>query len=119
MQRKANRGAIMDVGVWLRRLGLEQYEAAFRENEISKKILPNLTAEDLKDLGVSMVGHRRMLLDAIATLRADADVKVPPPPPETPSAFPKPTRDAAERRQVTVMFSDWGGSTALSARMDP
>jgi len=70
---------------------------AFRDNAITEKVLPNLTAEDLKDLGVSMVGHRRMLLDAIATLRADADVKVPPPPPETPSAFPKPTQDAAER----------------------
>ena len=109
----------MDIGGWLRSLGLEEYEAAFRDNAITEKVLPNLTAEDLKDLGVSMVGHRRMLLDAIATLRADADVKVPPPPPETPSAFPKPTRDAAERRQVTVMFSDLVGSTALSARMDP
>ena len=56
----------MDVGGWLRGLGLEQYEAAFRENAISEKVLPNLTAEDLKDLGVGMVGHRRMLLDAIA-----------------------------------------------------
>jgi hypothetical protein len=62
----------MDVGGWLRRLGLEQYEAAFRENEISEKVLPNLTAEDLKDLGVGIVGHRRMLLDAIAALRAPA-----------------------------------------------
>ena len=109
----------MDIGGWLRSLGLEEYEAAFRDNAITEKVLPNLTAEDLKDLGVSMVGHRRMLLDAIATLRADADVKVPPPPPETPSAFPKPIQDAAERRQVTVMFSDLVGSTALSARMDP
>jgi SAM domain (Sterile alpha motif) len=62
----------MDVGGWLRRFGLEQYEATFRENEISEKVLPNLTAEDLKDLGVGMVGHRRMLLDAIAALRAPA-----------------------------------------------
>ena len=52
----------MDIGGWLRRLGLEQYEAAFRENAISDKVLPNLTAEDLKDLGVGKVGHRRMLL---------------------------------------------------------
>jgi hypothetical protein len=49
----------MDVGSWLRKLGLEQYEAAFRENAISEKVLPHLTAEDLKDLGVGMVGHRR------------------------------------------------------------
>ena len=59
----------MDLGGWLRRLGLDQYEAAFRENEIDETILPKLTAEDLKDLGVSIVGHRRKLLDAIAALR--------------------------------------------------
>ena len=59
----------MDLGGWLRRLGLEQYEAAFRENEIDDTVLPSLTAEDLKDLGVGIVGHRRKLLDAIAALR--------------------------------------------------
>jgi len=74
---RASRGANMDVGDWLRRLGLEQYEAAFRENAISEKILPNLTADDLKDLGVGMVGHRRMLLDAIAALRAEASAPTP------------------------------------------
>ncbi len=62
----------MDVGGWLRSLGLEQYERAFRQNEINENILPRLTAEDLKDLGVVIVGHRRTLLDAIAALRADA-----------------------------------------------
>ena len=62
----------MDVGGWLRSLGLERYEAAFRENEINEKVLPSLTAEDLKDLGVVIVAHRRMLLDAISALRADA-----------------------------------------------
>jgi hypothetical protein len=56
----------MDIGDWLRSLGLEQYEAAFRDNAITGKVLPNLTADDLKDLGVGMVGHRRTLLDAIA-----------------------------------------------------
>ena len=56
----------MDIGGWLRSLGLEQYEAAFRENEIDQTVLPSLTAEDLKDLGVSTVGHRRKLLDAIS-----------------------------------------------------
>jgi class 3 adenylate cyclase/predicted ATPase len=106
----------MDVGGWLRRLGLEQYEAAFRENAISEKVLPNLTAEDLKDLGVGMVGHRRMLLDAIAALRAEASA--PPPLSDPPPAADK-AKDSAERRQVTVMFSDLVGSTALSARMDP
>ena len=62
----------MDVGGWLRRLGLEQYEAVFRDNEIDDTVLPNLTAEDLKELGVGFVGHRRKLLDGIAALRAEA-----------------------------------------------
>ena len=107
----------MDVGGWLRRLGLEQYEAAFRENGISEKVLPNLTAEDLKDLGVGMVGHRRMLLDAIVALRAEASA--PTPLSDAPPATDKAAKDTAERRQVTVMFSDLVGSTALSTRMDP
>ena len=107
----------MDIGGWLRSLGLEQYEATFRENAINEKVLPNLTAEDLKDMGVGIVGHRRMLLDAIALLRADGSAKAPPA--EASSTTPKPAQDTAERRQVTVMFSDLVGSTALSARMDP
>ena len=63
----------MDIGGWLRSLGLERYEAAFRENEIDDTVLPSLTAEDLKDFGVGIVGHRRKLLDAIAVLRAYAE----------------------------------------------
>jgi hypothetical protein len=63
----------MDLGDWLRSLGLEQHEAAFRENAIDDTVLPNLTAEDLKDLGVGFVGHRRKLLDAIAALRTRSD----------------------------------------------
>jgi len=77
MKRCANRGAAMDVGGWLRRLGLEQYEASFRENKIDDTVLPRLTAEDLKDLGVGFVGHRRRLLDAIATLGAQASAPTP------------------------------------------
>src|SRR5580765_7730937 len=107
----------MDVGGGLRMLCLEQYEATFGENEISEKVLPNLTAEDLKDLGVGMVGHRRMLLDAIAALRAPAGA--PTPLSDASPATDKAAKDSAERRQVTVMFSDLVGSTALSARMDP
>jgi class 3 adenylate cyclase len=107
----------MDIGGWLRSLGLERYEAAFRENEITEKVLPNLTAEDLKDLGVGIVGHRRTLLDAIAALRADAKAKALPSD-ALPTIDTSP-KDGAERRQVTVMFSDLVGSTALSARMDP
>jgi class 3 adenylate cyclase/predicted ATPase len=108
----------MDLAVWLRGLGLEQYEAAFRENAITEKLLPSLTAEDLKDLGVSIVGHRRALLNAIADLRSSTNAEPAPSPASATAA--EPTRDtAAERRQVTVMFSDLVGSTALSARMDP
>ena len=62
----------MDVSAWLRSLGLEQYEQAFRDNAIEPEILPKLTAEDLKELGISLVGHRRKLLDAIAALRGAA-----------------------------------------------
>ena len=106
----------MDVGGWLRSLGLERYEAAFRDNEIDDTVLLSLTAEDLKELGVGILGHRRKLLDAIAALRANESAKVPPA--DTPPIVGSP-KDAAERRQVTVMFSDLVGSTALSARIDP
>jgi predicted ATPase/class 3 adenylate cyclase len=107
----------MDVVVWLRSLGLGLYEAVFRQNDIDETVLPSLTAEDLKELGVASLGHRRKLLDAIAALRGDADAS----PTATPaSAVVDATpRDTAERRHVTVMFSDLVGSTALSARMDP
>src|SRR6516164_7534950 len=117
MQREANRGAAMDVGGWLRGLGLEQYEAAFRDNRIDDTVLPRLTAEDLKELGVGFVGDRRKLLDAIAALRAEASA--PTPLSEPSPALDETTKDTAERRQVTVMFSDLVGSTTMSARMDP
>src|SRR5262249_38799100 len=107
----------MDLGGWLRSLGLGQYEAAFSENAIDETVLPNLTAEDLKDLGVGIVGHRRKLLDAIAALRADASARALPP--DTHQATDITTKDTAERRQVTVMFADLVGSTALSTSMDP
>src|SRR5438094_5206532 len=97
----------MDVADWLRKLGLEQYEPAFRANEIDARVWPSLTAEDLKDLGVTLVGHRRRLLDAIAELGPDA------------SPAPRSAPAEAERRQLTVMFCDLVGSTALSTRLDP
>src|SRR6516164_9974362 len=97
----------MDVASWLRKLGLEQYEPAFLANEIDARVLPSLTAEDLKDLGVTLVGHRRRLLDAVAALGTGA--------PAPPGASPP----AAERRQLKVMFCDLVGSTELSARLDP
>jgi class 3 adenylate cyclase len=110
----------MDIVVWLRSLGLGKYEAIFRENEIDETVLPSLTEEHLKQLGVTALGHRVKLLDAIAVLRNDASGKAPSGDLKTASAAPSaPPEDRAERRQVTVMFSDLVGSTALSARMDP
>ena len=105
----------MDLGGWLLSLGLEQYEAAFRDNAIDEAILPTLTAQDLKELGVVIVGDRRKLLNAIAALRANSLAT----PLDGLSVIDAPLPDAAERRQVTVMFADLVGSTALSARMDP
>src|SRR6476659_10032166 len=103
----------MDPTEWLQSLGLERYEAAFRENEIDETVLPSLTAEDLKDLGVFTVGHRRKLLDAIAALPNDTSAV------ESPAEVRRVSAESrAERRQVTVMFSELVGSTALSARMD-
>jgi class 3 adenylate cyclase len=101
----------MEIGAWLRSLGLERYEPVFRENEINCEALPKLTAEDLKDLGVVLGGHRRRLLDAIAALGP-----LPTPPP---LAGEGRVGAEAERRQLSVMFCDLVGSTALSARFDP
>ena len=95
----------MDVAAWLRGLGLEQYEPAFRDNGVDARVLPKLTADDLKDLGVTMVGHRRIILDAIATLReptsptGSAEPAPAEPIPERPEAT---TGGQAERRQLTV-----------------
>ena len=107
----------MDLGGWLRSLGLERYEAAFRKNEINDTLLPTLTADDLKDLGVVIVGHRRTLLNAIAALRTDANAKTATA--DGVATIDTSVKDSAERRQITVMFSDLVGSTALSTRMDP
>ena len=93
-------------------------------NEIDDTVLPSLTAEDLKDLGVGIVGHRRKLLDAIAALRADASIKAPIVGPElarssaaTPSGSPM-AEAVGERRHITVMFCDLVGSTSISAGLD-
>jgi class 3 adenylate cyclase len=105
----------VDVGTWLRGLGLGRYEAAFRENEIDAEVLPDLTDADLEKLGVPM-GHRKRLLKAIAGLSgADREGTLRQP---VGKIEPKP-HDAAERRQLTVMFCDLVGSTALAARLDP
>src|SRR5215467_1861702 len=104
--------AAMDVGGWLRSLGLGQYEALFRANEIDADILPELTEADFEKLGVPL-GHRKRLLRAISGL-ATAETSAAPF--ASTGATP---HDAAERRQLTVMFCDLVGSTALSARLDP
>jgi class 3 adenylate cyclase len=106
----------MDIGGWLRRLGLQRYEQAFRENEIDLRVLPELTADDLKELGVAAIGHRRLLLKAIADLAADAGRAATEDVPATSRAN---ATAEAERRQLTVMFCDLVGSTALSTRHDP
>jgi hypothetical protein len=102
----------MDVGDWLRGLGLGRYEAAFRDNEIDERVLPSLTQEDLKEIGVVPVGHRRILLEAVAALRTDATGNAPSTDrANTSNALDLPPEDRAERRQVTVMFSDLVGSS--------
>jgi class 3 adenylate cyclase len=105
--------ASVDIAEWLHGLGLQQYEQSFRENAIDGAVLPELTADDLKDLGVSLVGHRRKLLAAIAALRSESG-------PE-PRAEARDVVDTsiAERRHLTVVFCDLVGSTALSGRYDP
>ena len=104
----------MDVAGWLQGLGLERYVPAFRDNEIDWEALPKLTAEDLKDLGVVLGGHRRKLLAAIAALGAAVPAAT-----VTPASGDARAPAEAERRQLTVMFCDLVGSTALSARLDP
>jgi len=98
----------MDVGEWLRGLGLEQYEAAFREAEVGPDILADLNDADLAELGVTL-GNRKRLLRAIAALGAA----------QAPALPGGSVQDEAERRQLTVMFCDLVGSTAISARLDP
>ena len=94
----------MDIGGWLRSLGLEEYEAAFRDNKVDAAVLSKLTVEDLKDLGVAAVGDRRKLLEAIAALRNDASVQTPPiaararPSAATPTSAPVPLVNGAMSR---------------------
>ena len=106
----------MDIGGWLRGLGLERYEQVFRENEIDLRVLPELTADDLKELGIAAIGHRRLLLKAIADLAAGAGRAAAE---DVPAASPANATGEAERRQLTVMFCDLVGSTPLSTRFDP
>ena len=102
---------MQEIADWLKTLGLSEYAARFAENRIDFSVLRDLTDEDLKDLGV-VLGDRRKMLRAIGEFEAAS--------PAAPATRAGPVYpDAAERRQVTVMFSDLVGSTALSTRMDP
>jgi hypothetical protein len=106
----------MDVGGWLRSLGLNKYEAAFRENGIDEEVLRHVTAEDLREVGVATVGDRRKLLAAIAELVAPSSPTEPRPPPG--SAVGRKTPElSAERRPITVMFCDPVGSTTGPRRL--
>jgi class 3 adenylate cyclase len=111
----------MDVGDWLRSLGLSQFEDVFRDNGVDGAVLPKLTADDLKEMGIAGVGHRRKIIAAIEELNASsaATAQIFKPVSTTGAALATHSTDSAERRQVTVMFSDLVGSTALSARLDP
>jgi class 3 adenylate cyclase/tetratricopeptide (TPR) repeat protein len=102
---------MQQIADWLQKLGLGQYAQRFAENEIDVFVLPHLTDQDLKDIGVPL-GPRRKILAAITAETTNAA-------PEPAASIEPKTQDTAERRQVTVMFSDLVGSTALSARMDP
>jgi SAM domain (Sterile alpha motif). len=104
---------MMDIGQWLRKLGLERYEPAFRENKIDSEILPKLTVEDLKELGVSLVGDRRRLLDAIDCLRPQFQTAAPDSVPQAAAMLPLETGEVGgERRQVAILFADLCGFTA-------
>ena len=113
MQKSGDGAAMQQIADWLKTLGMSEYAERFAENGIDVSVLSDLTDQDLKDIGV-LLGHRRKMLRAIGelhgTVRGPRESVVAP--------EPKP-QDTAERRQVTVMFSDLVGSTALSARMDP
>ena len=116
----------MDIDGWLRGIGLTQYAEAFRANDIDGKLLSRLTNDDLKDLGVASLGHRKKLLEAIADL-ASAPATASEPPPVAPPVMaaaeaPQPTLAAieatGERRYLTVMFCDLVDSTGISAQLD-
>src|SRR5262252_226325 len=104
---------VMDVGNWLRNQGLERFEVAFRDNGIDESVLPHLTQDHLRELGLPL-GARVKLLAAIAALSQESGSRTP-----AAMAAEGSPADAAERRQITVLFSDLVGSTTLSTQMDP
>jgi class 3 adenylate cyclase len=103
---------MQQIAEWLEKLGMPEYAQRFAENDIDTAVLRHLTDQDLKELGVSL-GHRRKMLTAIAEVAGAELTSL------QPASTESKPQDSAERRQVTVMFSDLVGSTALSARVDP
>ena len=101
---------MQQISDWLQKLGMSDYAQRFAENGISFAALRHLTDQDLKDIGV-LLGHRRIMLAAIQELAAAA--------PSAPAPTEPARKDDAERRQLTVMFTDLVGSTALSTKLDP
>src|SRR5215472_5339868 len=108
--------AMQQIADWLKELGMSEYCERFVENHIDLRILRELTDQDLKDLGVVSLGHRRKMLRAIRNLD---NVSVVATAPSVPVEIEPARRDEAERRQLTVMFTDLVGSTALSTKLDP
>ena len=110
----------MNIPAWLRDLGLDQYASAFRDNHIDPQLLLRLTARDLKEIGVASVGHRRKIIDAIGELRKQAVHSAHPAmaPSELGNAPVGAPEPEVERRQLTVMFCDLVGSTALASRLE-
>ena len=106
------------IAEWLEKLGMSEYGRRFAENDIDAEILSELTDSDFDWLGVS-IGHRRKMMRGIRELATSSVSPSPDRPTSAVTAAQAARRDTAERRQVTVMFSDLVGSTALSARMDP
>src|SRR5262249_20696087 len=109
-----------DIERWLKELGLEQYLAAFREHRIEPELLPSLTAEDLREMGVTAIGHPRLLLDATASLPPRGALQqqsLLPPEPAPPA--PVPENIGSERRRLTVFFCDMVGSSEIASRTDP
>jgi class 3 adenylate cyclase len=106
---------MQQIADWLKKLGMSEYAERFADNKIDISVLPDLTEQHLKDLGVAL-GDRLKMLRAIRDL-GEASVAVTAP--STPVAAERTRRDDAERRQLTVMFCDLVGSTALSAKLDP
>jgi class 3 adenylate cyclase len=104
---------MQQIADWLEKLGMSEYAQRFAENRVDLSVLPDLTDQHLKDLGVAL-GDRLKMLRAIGQLTGAS-----PAAPQFPAVTKPAQQDTAERRQVTVMFSDLVGSTALSARMDP